>query len=421
MKMIHFINSFRESGSFALQNLRANPLRSLLSLLGVTIGIFCISAILTLVDSLNYNMKQSLSKLGDNVIYVQKFPWTDFGNYPWWKYVNRPDIKYREMQRLEKRYGNKGYVAFNAGLGGKTMKANKQVAEGVALRAVSRDFPEVYDMNFHSGRYFSREELNSGASAIIIGHNVAENLFPRTNPIGQPIKALDRQLTVIGVLEKEGQSAVGFGGSIDDQAFIPVELGRKFYPLDGSLANTYIMAKGARGQTLNELESDLAGVVRSIRNLRPFEENNFALNRITLITRQIDQVLQVANIAGWLIAAFSILVGGFGVANIMFVSVKERTPIIGIQKAIGAPKGFILFQFLVESIILCLFGGAIGILGIGLITFGINQALDFQVVITLNNILTGLGLATLIGIIAGFVPAYQASEMDPIQSIRAAM
>ncbi len=391
-----------------------------MSLLGVTIGIFCISAILTLVDSLNYNLKNSLSKLGDKVIYIQKFPWSDFSDYPWWKYINRPEATYREMQILKNRYKKANAVAFNSGIGSKTLKTGEQIAEGIDLRAVSEQFPSVYDMPIREGRFFSKMELANGASAIILGHNVAENLFPRREAIGQSVKALGLKVTVIGVLEKQGKSSFSFGGSMDDQAFIPVNLGRKFYPMNGSQTNTFIMVKGSEGQSMTELEGDLMGVMRSIRNLQPSEEANFALNRITLITQQIDQVMNVANIAGWFIAAFSILVGGFGVANIMFVSVKERTPIIGIQKAIGAPNSFILIQFLVESIILCIMGGLIGIFSVGLITFAINNLINFQVVITLSNILTGLGLSTFIGVIAGFIPAYQASAMDPIQAIREA-
>ncbi len=419
MKSTTLLDSFKESSRFAFQNLWANPLRTLLSLLGITIGIFCISAILTLVDSLNYNIKQSLSKLGDNVIYVQKFPWDNIGSdYPWWKYINRPEVSYREMQMLADRYQKNSAIAFNASLSGKTMKTKGQIAEGVSVKAVSAQFPSVQELDFKKGRFFSRSEIQQGSAAIIIGHNVAQNLFPRRNALGQTVQALNQKLTIVGILAKEGESTINIGGSMDNQAFIPAKLGRKFYPLDGSTANTYIMVKGNKNQTIKEVENDLRGLMRSIRSLSPKEKANFALNRVTLIKQQVDQVLDVANIAGWFIAAFSILVGGFGVANIMFVSVKERTPIIGIQKAIGAPKGFILIQFLVESIILCIIGGLIGILAVGLINIAINNLIDFQVVVTLGNILTGLGLSTFIGISAGIVPAYQASEMDPIQAIR---
>ena len=420
MKLTTFLSGIKESAIFAFQNLRDNPLRTFLSLLGITIGIFCISAILTLVDSLNYNIKQSLSKLGDNVIYIQRWPWTDFGDN-WWKYVNRPEVGWREMQMLSKRYDKARAIAFHAGIGGKTIKSNEQVAEGISVRAISKDYPKVSEMNFAEGRFFSAPELTSGSSVIVLGHNVAENLFPFRSPIGKKVRALEREMTVIGVLKKEGESAIGFGGSVDDQAFIPVNLARKFYPLDGSNTNTFIMVTGPEGQTLSELENDLRGIMRSIRNIRPKEEDNFALNKVSLLTDRIDQVLGVANIAGWIVAAFSILVGGFGVANIMFVSVKERTPIIGIQKAIGAPRSFILVQFLVESIILCIIGGLVGIVAVGLISLAINNFINFQVVVTASNVLTGLALSTFIGLTAGFIPAFQAAQMDPIKAIRYAM
>lgn len=421
MRFTTFINGIRESAVFAFQNLRNNPLRTLLSLLGVTIGIFCISAILALVDSLNLNLKSSLSKLGKDVIYIQKWPWSDFSDYPWWKYINRPEVGLEDMKLITSRYDGAAAIAFNAFIDRKTIKVNEKVAEGVSFRAISKDYPEVRSMSIREGRFFSQAELERGASVVIIGHDVAENLFPRQQAKGQQVRALGRKLTVVGVLQKEGESLIDVGGSLDNQAFIPVSLARKFYTLSGENSNTSIMVKAAKDQSLDELQSDLAGVMRPIRNLEPREENNFALNRVSLLTRQIDQVLEVANLAGWLVAAFSILVGGFGVANIMFVSVKERTPIIGIQKAIGAPNAFILIQVLVESIILCIIGGLIGILSVGGIAAAINQFITFQVTLTASNIVTGLALSTIIGVLAGFIPAYQASQMDPIGAIRYAM
>lgn len=421
MRFITFLNGLKESAIFAFQNLQNNPLRTLLSLLGVTIGIFCISAILSLVDSLNYNLKSSLSKLGNDVIYIDKWPWADFSNYPWWKYINRPEIGIEEMERLSNRYDEAGAIAFDASIGRKTIKAGEQVAENIRFKAITKAYPEVRSMPIAQGRYFSGGELEKGSAVVILGHEVAKNLYPRRGALGQSIQALGRKLRVVGVLQKAGESLIDFGGSIDNQAFIPVSLAGKFYTLSGENTRTSIMVKTAKNQSMAELESDLTAVMRPIRNLEPREANNFALNRVSLLTRQIDEVLSVANIAGWLVAAFSILVGGFGVANIMFVSVKERTPIIGIQKAIGAPNAFILVQVLVESVILCIIGGIIGILSVGLIAFGINQLITFQLLLTTSNIVTGLTLSTLIGILAGIIPAYQASQMDPIGAIRYAM
>lgn len=421
MRFTTFLNGIRESAVFAFQNLQNNPLRTLLSLLGVTIGIFCISAILALVDSLNYNLKSSLSELGKDVIYVQKWPWGDFSNYPWWKYVNRPEVGIEEMQLLESRYNKAGAIAFKGSIGRKTIKAGQQLADGISFQVISAQYPEVRSMDIQRGRFFSRAETERSSAVVVLGHEVAQNLFPQRDALGQQVRALGQKLQVVGVLEKEGESLINIGGSLDNQAFVPVSLARKFYKLSGEDSRTSLMVKTAKGQSLNELENDLAGIMRSIRNLQPREENDFALNRVSLLTKQIDQVLEVANIAGWLIAAFSILVGGFGVANIMFVSVKERTPIIGIQKAIGAPNAFILIQVLVESVILCIIGGVIGILSVSAIAAGINQLITFQVTLTSSNILTGLALSSLIGVLAGFIPAYQASRMDPIGAIRYAM
>ncbi len=418
---VHTILSLlKESIGFAWQNLVSNKLRTFLSLLGISIGVFCISAILTFVDSLNQNIRQSLAKLGEKVIYVQKWPWSNFSDYPWWEYVNRPQVSYQEKQMLEKRIQNAQAIAFNADVGRKTIKSGNNTANNVPIRAVSQDFKQIYDLTFQKGRYFSQPESSYGSAVTILGHEIASNLFPDQPAVDQEVRFMSHKLQIIGVLEKEGQSMLR-GGSMDRQVFVPVNFARKQYRLDQDGASTSVLAKAKPQFHLDQLEQELRGAMRSIRRIKPKEEGNFALNRITLLTSQLDNIFQVANIAGWFIAAFSILIGGFGVANIMFVSVKERTPIIGIQKAIGAQQSFILVQFLTEAIVLCIFGGVVGLSMVGLLAFISNSILDFQVIMTFGNVLIGIALSALIGILAGFIPAYQASRMDPIEAIRYAM
>lgn len=411
------INSFSESAFFAFQYLKSNLLRTFLSLLGITIGVFCISLILTLVDSLNANIKNSFSGLGDNVVYVQKWPWLFSSDYPWWKYVNRPQVDYREYKELKKRFDKAEEIGMNAQAGRQDIRVGDRIAENVNARAVSSEFASIYNKTFNKGRFFSESEGQLGSAVAVLGYDVATNLFPNGDGIGGEIRILNYKFKVIGVLEKEGESIFS-GMSSDEQIFIPLQFLRKYYNLKSGSFGTEIVVKGKEGMDIVTLEDELRGIFRRIRKLNPKEEDNFALNRITLLTNQLDQIFNVANIAGWFIAGFSILVGGFGVANIMFVSVKERTPIIGIQKALGAPSIFIIVQFLTEAVILCLIGGSIGLILVALISLGISSYSSFQVVLSLRNVLIGLSLSSFIGLLAGLIPALQAAAMDPIKAIR---
>lgn len=384
--------------------------------MGITIGVFCISLILTVTDSLNANIQKSLSKIGDEVIYVQKWPWSFSSDYPWWKFVKRPDVSYREMQLLEKRFPQAQYIAFKANAGNRDLSYGSFQAENIPVHGVSTEYAKINNFQFQQGRYFSNFESDKGRPVIVLGHAIAENLFPFGNASGKRIKLLNKRFTIIGVLEKEGEG-INTNMSNDKKVFIPVNYLRKYFNLSENFS-TEIAVMGKKGVPLENIEGELRGVMRTIRKLHPREEDNFALNKITLITNLFDQIFRVANMAGWFIAAFSILVGGFGVANIMFVSVKERTPIIGIQKALGAFNIFVLIQFLGEAIFLCLIGGVVGISLVALSAVLINSVVDFEIVLTLSNIFTGLGLSTFIGLISGFVPALQASRMSPIEAIR---
>lgn len=391
-------------------------LRAFLSLLGITIGIFCIALILTFVDSIKANLEDSLSRLGKNVIYVQKWPWLFSSEYPWWEFVNRPDPTYREMKMLQKRLTKAGGVGFRSGIGREIVKAGKREVSNVSVKAVSGDFARIHDLIFSEGRFFSLNEAHSGKAVIVIGHELAKELFPGRSAVGEKLKVLGYRFTVVGVLKKEGESILR-NASFDQQVFVPVNFARMTFS-DEKFRGGAILIKGKKGLSLTGVESELHGIMRSIRRISPREKSNFALNRVTLLTNELDDIFKVANIAGWIIAGFSILVGGFGVANIMFVSVKERTHIIGIQKALGATRFFIMMQFLGEAVLLCIAGGILGLALVVLVALLADSVVDFNVIISLKNVLLGIALSSLIGILAGFFPAYQASRMDPVTAIR---
>lgn len=406
----------QESFRFAIQALIGNKLRTLLSLLGVTIGIFAIISVFAVVDSLERNIRTSVESLGDNVVFVNKWPWSMGGNYPWWKYYQRPLPTLQELASLEQRLEVAEAVTFVASAGNKTAKHQFNDVEGIGVAAVSHGYQDVYGFDLSLGRYFSILESATGKPVAIIGANIAESLFEGENPLGKVIKFMGQKATVIGVFEKAGDSVIG--SSDDDNIVIPVKFARNFIRLNSESTNPMFMVKAKQGVSNAQLKDDLTRVMRSVRRLSPKSDDNFALNETSILSKGIDMMFGVIDLAGIIIGGFSLLVGGFGIANIMFVSVKERTNIIGIQKAIGAKNHFILLQFLFEAILLCLIGGLIGLSIVYAGTLLAASYIEFDISLSTHNVVTGLWISVLIGIISGMIPAISASKLDPVEAIR---
>lgn len=405
-----------ESALFAWQALKSNLLRTILSLLGVTIGIFAIISVFTIVDSLERNIRNSVSFLGNNVIYIQKMPWSFGPGYPWWKYFKRPNSNLREFRQLDRLLANDEGVAIFWVRGGNTVKYRNNSMTEVNIQGVSYQFNKVSDVPVEQGRYFTMQDVDAGRSVVILGYQIAENLFPDQDPLGKEIKIKGLKFTVIGVMEKQGDSFLGMPTN-DKNAFMPYGAFNKLYSIGQQGREPIIAIKGRETDLgLLELEYEIRGVMRNIRGLKPRDEDNFALNRPELVADQISSLFKVIGFAGWVIGGFSILVGGFGIANIMFVSVKERTNIIGIQKSLGAKNYFVLFQFLFESVLLSLLGGGIGILLVYLITLIPQEALDL--ILSAGNVSLGLGVSVVIGVVSGIIPAVLASNLDPVIAIR---
>ena len=405
-----------ESFRFAFDALRHNKLRTMLSLLGVTIGIFTVISVFSAVDTLRANLQKSVNKLGGNSVYVNKWPWLGGEDFPWWKYLQRPNPKLKDFNELQKRSQTAGAISYEISIGGRTIKYLDHTAEGVDINAVTQDHNKVSDFDFSQGRYFTDIDSRTGAPVAIIGYDIASNIFPDGNALGKQIKVMGHYVTVIGVFAKEGKDI--FGNSNDKTVLIPLNFARDMVDVQSDNYQPTIIVKGKAGLTDLDVESELEGLMRSIRRIKPGEEDNFSLNRATLISNRLDEVFAFLHVAGLIIGGFSILVGGFGIANIMFVSVKERTNIIGIQKSLGAKNYFILLQFLIEAIVLCLFGGIVGLGLVYLGTLAVSAAVDIQVVLDLSNIIFGMSIAVVIGIISGIIPAYSASRLDPVEAIR---
>lgn len=411
-----------ESFGFAWKALRSNLLRTILSLLGVTIGIFSVIAVLTLVDSLEKNIKDSLNFLGTNVIYVEKWPFVaeGGGDYKWWEYWRRPTSSVNDFKFLQANLKNKSAIGIFAAKGNTIIRRGNSSIGQIGLRGAGQGYDEIFDINIEKGRFLTPNEVDAGRSVAIIGFEVAKALFPGTDPIGETIKISNLKYLVVGTIKKEGESFLGTPSN-DYTVIIPYNSFRKLYQTGTGAWYELQSRIGVKGNAydvgLVELENETRGLLRSRRGLQPLEKDNFALNRPEAIANVVSGIFDVFGIAGWIIGGFSMLVGGFGIANIMFVSVKERTSIIGLQKSLGAKNYFILFQFLFESIFLSLIGGFAGLILVFLLTF--LPFGDLVVILSVKNIVLGIGVSSAIGLVAGIIPAAMAARMDPVAAIRA--
>ena len=408
--------------SFA--EIRAAKLRSFLSLLGIAIGILCIISVRTMVSSLEINIKQSFASLGNDILYVQKWAWIlgDDRDYPWWKFVNRPMTNRRELDQLQQKLKGAEASCIIYLAGGAKVIADDRVAEGAQLLGVTYDYNKIKGMEFTEGRYFAPSEIANAQPVALIGATVADLLFEGKGlPEGQQIKVNGVRVTIIGVLKKEGSDIFGF--SSDNNVIVPFSAMTTFVNIRADGNDPWLAITPKKGVPVDELKYEVKGAMRSIRRLSPYQDDTFAINQISVFADGIASLLVIVSFAGFFIGGFSILVGTFGIANIMFVSVQERVYQIGIKKALGARKIYILIEFLSESIMLCFLGGLMGLLVVVLLFKALGFAVaasgsDFKFYITAQNIIVGISISVITGVIAGFLPAWSAANMKPVDAIR---
>jgi len=417
--MLIYLRVLKESFYFAINALRNNKLRTFLSLLGVTIGIFSIIAVLAAVDSLERNIKGSLSSLDNSTIILMRF---SFGptDIPRWKTQQFPDVTYDEYQYLKRSMPDMKAASFVMNVPRETLKYGDNTVTSVDLGAITSEYYEIESLQLAEGRFFNESESVSGSPVIVLGDEIATNLFGDLDPLGKEIRLYGRKFSVIGVLKKEGTSL--FGNSKDGQVFLPVNVTRRIYGDNNKSTFPQIIIKPGEDADSAEFMAILTQKLRTYRGLKPDEISNFFVNQLKGLTDFIDNITGQMNFIGLIISGFSLLVGGFGIANIMFVSVKERTNLIGIQKSLGAKNKFILSQFLFEAVILAVIGGLIGLFLVWIISIVASQFTgEFEFVLSPWNMFLGTVVSAVIGLVSGIIPAISASKLDPVEAIRTGM
>ncbi len=404
LDVIGFI--LRECWGAAIKSLRANKTRTLLATTGIIMGVATVCTMLAIIQGLNKAFASQFATLGTGTLYIQKWPWVVMDN--WWVYMNRKEIKYenfkflRENSELAQAITGVNFVNSN-------VKGRDVTLLRVACYGVDEKYLDVRGGDVENGRFFTAEDVNNSRAFAVIGQDVADELFGMFDPIGREIKIGPLPFTVIGLLTKQGKS---FGESLDKFVMIPYQTSLRYTGRHSSIA---IIAKAADPAEADELESELTGLMRVTRKLKPHQENDFSINRQNALDEFYKSITGGVYTAGILIAGISLLVGGIGIMNIMLVSVTERTNEIGMRKALGATRAYILLQFLIESAIICAVGGFFGLL----MSFGfselISKSLPTSIPIWLA--LGAIVFSAFVGILFGLYPAARAAKLHPIDAL----
>ena len=408
-------NSFK----LTLQELKVNKMRTALSLTGIAFGIFCIIGVLATVNSLEKNIQDEVKSLGSNTVYIDKWDYSGNSTIPRWKMIQRPYVQFPEAGLIKERTDvleNIIYLMQSSS----SLSARDETLNGVSVYGIVEEQNAVQPLKFAAGRYFSNSEFNNGSAVCLIGFDNAENLFRTVNnALGKQVDIKGKKLTVVGVIAKEGTNFVGW--DYDNCIMMPYRMMRQMFSDRPNTidANPILIAKAKTNIEEKLFISELRGAMRQVRRLGPTEDDNFSLNSVSGFSKAISEFFGVLNLVGAIIGGISLIVGMFGIANIMFVTVKERTPVIGLKKAIGAKKSTILFEFLSEAAMLCIMGGMVGLLLVIILAKVLSGPLDFPLFVSWPLVLITFLICLVVGVVAGIIPASQAAKMDPVAAIRA--
>lgn len=411
-----YLEILYQSLDHALREMRRNKLRTFLSLFGITIGIFCVIGVLTMVHSLEANIRKEMNVFGRNIIYVDKWDYKNSGpDFPFWKYASRPEPRHADIALIEMLVPAASHVAFKIS-GAADVGYQHLLLRRVQVYGLSGAFHQVQPVELVAGHYFSPADVAAGSRVAIIGSQVAEALFGSIKAApGRDVKVRGIACRVIGVVRPQGRQMLG-GWGFDESVLLPYHLARTI--LDEKRADPLILVKGNPSQPLDKLKTELRLAMRSIHQLRPGQEDDFSLNDINEFGTIVTSTFSTINMAGWSIGSLAFIVGIFGIANIMFVTVKERTRQVGLKKALGATSKSILYEFLLEASILSIAGGLIGLALVWALTLVVRSLADFPVFLPFSLIGLALAISFAAGIAAGLWPAWRAASADPAVAIR---
>lgn len=415
--MFKLLSILWNSFLMALQELRVNKLRTFLSLFGITIGIFCIIGVLATVNSLESKIQADIQSFGSNTIYIDKWEYTGGSEYPWWKFINRPSPKYEEVRLIKERSSLSKYVCYFNSTNTNAKYEDEQL-NNVNIYGVSEDFDKIQTIEIVYGRYLTINDFERGLPSGVVGYTNAELLFGKAEKaVGKQISMDGKTVTITGVIKKQGQSILD-GFEYDKCLILSYRCYAGIYNVNSQNAQPFLMVNGKENITTIALIDELRGIMRQIRRLSPRADDNFALNDVNNFSESVSGFFGSVNAGGWAIAGISLIVGAFGVANIMFVTVRERTSQIGLKKAIGAKSKTILTEFLLESAFLCIIGGLLGLLLVWGLTALLSATMPFPIVISGNIITLAFSICIVLGILAGIIPASIAARMNPVVAIR---
>ena len=406
-----FIVEFREILLIAFTAIRANKLRSVLTTLGIIIGIVAVTTMSTAMVGLREAFISSISSFGSDVLYVDKYPWFAMGD--WSQFRNRKDITYEQYEKLRSVLKNYEAMAPSKSSFGATIKRKEKSVQATLVYGTTEEYQKTGNVNPEQGRFLTELDVRSGRRVCVIGKDIANELFPAESPINNMIKINNIPMQVIGVLEKQGSGMMG-SFSMDGQVIMPLKTFETV--ISNRRQRLRIDIKIGDVDKIQDAKEEIIAAMRVIRKVPLDKPDDFAINQQEALKDMYDKTIGIVAIAGIVITALSLFVGAIGIMNIMFVSVTERTREIGVRKAIGAKTWSILLQFLAESAILCLMGGIIGLMISFPLSLIINQFLPTAM--PLDVVLLALFISAMVGIISGFLPAWKASRLNPVDSLR---